>query len=173
MNNGQIVTAFLKEKGIDNNQILGIIQHGSTTMGMGNAASDIDIIVILKETANNKDSLLVEIFMGKKLHIRLVKLIEFRSIVSSFQQDVLDTHKDFNLISGRLLAGKILKDSNYVLKKIISEEKKKINFDLLVKKLYFQLLNEINDLATENRYVRNISLNNDVDSLAIMILLKK
>lgn len=105
--------------------------------------------------------------------IRLVKLIEFRSIVSSFQQDVLDTHKDFNLISGRLLAGKILKDSNYVLKKIISEEKKKINFDLLVKKLYFQLLNEVNDLATENRYVRNISLNNAVDSLAIMILLKK
>lgn len=105
--------------------------------------------------------------------IRLVKLIEFRSIVSSFQQDVLETNKDFNLISGRLLAGKILKDSNYVLKKIISEEKKKTNFDLLVKKLYFQLLNEINDLATENRYVRNISLNNDVDSLAIMILLKK
>ena len=110
---------------------------------------------------------------GREATIRLVKLIEFRSIVSSFQQDVLDTNKDFNLISGRLLAGKILKDSNYVLKKIISEEKKKTNFDLLVKKLYFQLLNEINDLATENRYVRNISLNNAVDSLAIMILLKK
>lgn len=38
--------------------------------------------------------------MGWGATIRLVKLIEFRSIVSSFQQDVLETNKDFNLISG-------------------------------------------------------------------------
>lgn len=43
----------------------------------------------------------------------------------SFQQDVLDTNKDFNLISGRLLARKILKDSNYVLKKLFLKKRKK------------------------------------------------
>ncbi|AOT57138.1 nucleotidyltransferase domain-containing protein [Weissella soli] len=153
---------------------LGIIQHGSTTMGVSNRDSDVDLVVVYKPSdITNLEKLVVSIVEGAKFHIQNISIDEFEKLVQAFTEDMLTAKRDMNFLSGRVLSGKVIKDTQKVLLNKIEHAKNDIDFDLLYQKFYYQLLNDLKDLSIDEPYSRKIVIESIGDDLAILLLLKK
>ncbi len=153
---------------------LGIIQHGSTTMGVSNRDSDVDLVVVYKPSdITNLEKLVVSIVEGSKFHIQNISIDEFEKLVQAFTEDMLTAKRDMNFLSGRVLSGKVIKDTQKVLLNKIEHAKNDIDFDLLYQKFYYQLLNDLKDLSIDEPYSRKIVIESIGDDLAILLLLKK
>lgn len=150
--------------------IIGMIQHGSTVMGVSNDLSDLDIFVVVD--GYHAKELVVDIFQHQKIHLQIINVHEFEKFVNTFVQQVLDAKHDLNLMSGRVISGKVLQDRDDTLKSILATAKNKIDFNILEKKFYYQFLNDLTDTKVADKYVRAMVVGNAVDSLGTMVLVK-
>lgn len=147
---------------------------GSTTMGVSNRDSDVDLVVVYKPSdITNLEKLVVSIVEGAKFHIQNISIDEFEKLVQAFTEDMLTAKRDMNFLSGRVLSGKVIKDTQKVLLNKIEHAKNDIDFDLLYQKFYYQLLNDLKDLSIDEPYSRKIVIESIGDDLAILLLLKK
>lgn len=143
-------------------------------MGVSNRDSDVDLVVVYKPSdITNLEKLVVSIVEGAKFHIQNISIDEFEKLVQAFTEDMLTAKRDMNFLSGRVLSGKVIKDTQKVLLNKIEHAKNDIDFDLLYQKFYYQLLNDLKDLSIDEPYSRKIVIESIGDDLAILLLLKK
>jgi predicted nucleotidyltransferase len=152
---------------------IGIVEHGSTAMGFSNTDSDVDLIAVYNSSDVEKvDKLVVQIIDDVKYHIKNITIKEFENIISNFTDNLLNSKHDLNFLSGRILSGKIIKDTDNKLSQDIVRANQAIDFDLLYKKFYYQLLNDLKDLSIQNIYGRKIVIESIGDDLSFLLLMK-
>ncbi|MCT3070258.1 hypothetical protein EFN45_09215 [Leuconostoc citreum] len=152
---------------------IGIIEHGSTAMGFSNTDSDVDLVAVYKSSDVEKiDKLVVQIIDGVKYHIKNITIKEFETIISNFTDNLLNSKHDLNFLSGRILSGTVIKDTDKKLSQEIAHANKSIDFDLLYQKFYYQLLNDLKDLSIPNVYGRKIVIESIGDDLSFLLLIK-
>lgn len=150
---------------------IGLILHGSSTLDVQNKESDIDILGVVNEEKSDE---LVEIIDGEKYHIGLRGMSYLDDLAQNFTEILLNRISDFNTLSGRILSGKVLwEQKENEINLIINRNISKLDKTILDAKLRFQMLGQLKDATTENRYINYICIQNAVDTLICRFLLKK
>lgn len=165
--------AFIEKKFPFIKSSIGIVEHGSTAMGFSNNDSDVDLVAVYNNFDVKKiDKLVVQIIEGVKYHIKNITIKEFETIISNFTDNLLNSKHDLNFLSGRILSGIVIKDTDKKLLLDIDHANKSIDFNLLYKKFYYQLLNDLKDLSIQNVYGRKIVIESIGDDLSFLLLIK-
>ncbi|CAM1664469.1 hypothetical protein [Streptococcus mitis] len=154
-----------------NINIIGLILHGSRTLNIQNKESDLDILGVV-ESGTPDD--IIEIIDGEKYHIVFKSKKYLENLSEEFSDTILNRIFDFNTLSGRILSGRIIWEQNKdEIKSIIAQNIYDLDIGVLDTKLNFQMLGQLKDATTDNRYINLICIQNAVDTLICRFLLKK
>lgn len=151
---------------------LSIIQHGSTSMNISYLNSDIDLLVIIEEKEEFEIS--EKVFLdtaNNKVHLKIVSIKTFKSILKNFQNDILSKNLDLNILSGRIFMGEIIY-TDIDIQKVINKYKNNINFNIIALKFLYQAYNFLNDAKHPNNYIKQNCIEKAIDSLMTSILIK-
>ena len=165
--NIKIIARIIESKKID---IVGLILHGSRILDIQNKESDIDILAVV-ESGSHED--IVEIINGEKYHILFRNKDYLNNLSEDFSNVVLNRIFDYNTLSGRLMSGDVLWEKNKnEIKNIITRNILVLDKRVLDQKLHFQMLSQLHDATTFNRYINTICIQNAVDTLVCRLLIK-
>lgn len=162
------IQAIIKSKGIE---IDALVLHGSSILNVQNRESDIDILGVV---ASGSFEDIVEIIDGEKYHIIFKDKEYLKNLSDDFSYTILNRISDFNTLSGRILSGEILWEKyKGEINLIISENYSTFDKTILDTKLRYQMLGQLKDATTGNKYIDLICIQNALDTLICRFLIKK
>ncbi|MFJ7953013.1 nucleotidyltransferase domain-containing protein [Lysinibacillus sp. NPDC096418] len=153
-------------------EVLGIVQHGSTVMGVAEENSDIDFITLVNKVVNKKyKELPIITSEGFKIHVTLFDKNTYELLLKDFYTEIAMKLLDVNLLAGRIIHGDIIYDPL----NLIEESIKIYNLNkcpkYIIEKFVWQCFNFINDAKHSNKYIKQNCIEKAIDSWGIAILL--